>query len=69
VLVVRLLIRVVLVQHVRRASFYLAVYNCLPQCVSFESLATFALLLISLIEFLELFSMAFIESLGLIRAE
>lgn len=59
----------VLVQHVRGPCFYLAVYDCLPEFVGLESLATFALLLISLIEFLEIFSITFIESLSFIRAK
>jgi hypothetical protein len=69
VLVVRLRIRMVLVQHVRGTRFYLAVYDCLPEFVGFDSFATFALLLIRFIEFLKLLSMAFIESLSFIRAK
>jgi hypothetical protein len=69
VLVVRLRIRMVLVQHIRGTRFYLAVYDCLPEFVSLNSLATFALILIRFIEFLKLFSMAFIESLSFIGAK
>jgi hypothetical protein len=69
VLVVRLRIRMVLVQHVRGTGLYLAVYDCLPEFVGFDSFATFALILISFIEFLELLSMTFIESLSFIRAK
>jgi hypothetical protein len=67
--VVRLRIRMVLVQHVRGTRFYLAVYDCLPEFVGFDSLAAFSLILISFIEFLKLLSMTFIESLGFIRAK
>lgn len=69
VLMVRLGVRMVLVEHVWCACLNLAINNGLPELNSLNGLPTDALGLVLGVEILESFSVALIESFCLVRAE